>query len=440
MLVGFSVSNVFSFYKETNMSMVANTSDTSFIGINAFPTGRKETLLKSALVYGANASGKSNLIKAFAYMRDVVTADLSAQQRLIKGKTCFALNSEAHSSPSEFSAMFIVDGVEYEYSFGVLDGKVVSEALSKNRNRRTAVFNRTSADYKSIILTGRDFSNVEKFIENVREDTLFLSVAAMVNNPLAIMITDWFSNTYVSSNEEFDCPDSTAEFLSQCPNCKEKMHALLRTFDETLIEFDIVTERKTAKQFKEMLRTEMELPEAVEFPPSLREARDDDIMQGVKYEAYRSVHDSEGATVGRNKNDFLFESNGTQKLLCIAGPILSALETGGVVLLDEIDSRLHPLMVGRIVSMFNSIADNPKNAQLICATHNTLLLDDDIRRDQFYFAQKDARGESTLYSLSDFNGVRKSSKIQKQYLLGAFGAVPKPADFSPGKPEAKGGY
>jgi AAA15 family ATPase/GTPase len=98
-------------------------------------------------------------------------------------------------------------------------------------------------------------------------------------------------------------------------------------------------------------------------------------------------------------------------------------------IVDEIDSRLHPMLVKFLVMMFNSISKNPKNAQLICTTHNVLLLDEEIRRDQIYFTEKDEYGVSTLYSLTDFKGVRKESKLLKQYLLGAFGATPKIRDF-----------
>ena len=125
----------------------------------------------------------------------------------------------------------------------------------------------------------------------------------------------------------------------------------------------------------------------------------------------------------------VFESAGTKKLFEIAGPIIKALENGSVVFIDEIDSRLHPMLVRFLVMMFNSISKNPKNAQLICSTHDVLLLDEDIRRDQVYFTEKDEYGVSTLYSLTDFKGVRKESKLLKQYLLGAFGATPKLQDF-----------
>ena len=125
--------------------------------------------------------------------------------------------------------------------------------------------------------------------------------------------------------------------------------------------------------------------------------------------------------------DFSFEleSAGTKKLFEIAGSIISAINNGSVVLIDEIDARLHPSLVRHLVMMFNSLSHNPKNAQLICNTHDVTLLDEDIRRDQIYFLEKNDYGVSDLYCLCDFRGVRKDSKILKQYLLGAYGALPK---------------
>jgi len=133
--------------------------------------------------------------------------------------------------------------------------------------------------------------------------------------------------------------------------------------------------------------------------------------------------------VGVITTPVLFESAGTKKLFEIAGPIIKALEQGNVIFIDEIDSRLHPTLVRFLVMMFNSISKNPKNAQLICNTHDVLLLDEDIRRDQIYFTEKDEYSVSKLYSLTDFIGVRKESKLLKQYLLGMFGATPKLKDY-----------
>jgi hypothetical protein len=119
-----------------------------------------------------------------------------------------------------------------------------------------------------------------------------------------------------------------------------------------------------------------------------------------------------------------YQSKGTIKFFELLGPILDVLENGKVLVVDEIDSRLHCGIVEYILEMFNSIDKNSKNGQLICNTHNVLLLDEDIRRDQIWFIQKDNYGESELYSLDDFKDVRKDDPKLKKYLLGVYGAIP----------------
>ena len=125
----------------------------------------------------------------------------------------------------------------------------------------------------------------------------------------------------------------------------------------------------------------------------------------------------------------IFESAGTLTLLEQSGSILDALENGNVILIDDFDAYLHPMLVRYIVEHFNSIDKNPNNAQLICNTHDVLLLEEKIRRDQIYFAEKDSFGRSSIYTLTDFKGIRKESSLLKKYLLGVFGATPKLTDY-----------
>ena len=119
-----------------------------------------------------------------------------------------------------------------------------------------------------------------------------------------------------------------------------------------------------------------------------------------------------------------FNSEGTVRLLCYMGWILAALDQGRTIFIDEIDSKLHFLVADYIIGMFNSIEDNPKNAQLICTAHNIMLMDEGLRRDQIYFTSKDKFGKSTLVSLADYNGVRKTDLFSKKYLAGFYAALP----------------
>ena len=153
-------------------------------------------------------------------------------------------------------------------------------------------------------------------------------------------------------------------------------------------------------------------------------------VKNIDLKVKQRVYDKDWDNYTISDFGFELESAGTKKLFEIAGPIISAINNGSVVLIDEIDARLHPSLVRQLVMMFNSLSQNPNNAQLICNTHDVTLLDEDIRRDQIYFLEKDEYGVSKLYSLCDFKGIRKDSKILKQYLLGVYGALPNIKDSS----------
>jgi hypothetical protein len=119
-----------------------------------------------------------------------------------------------------------------------------------------------------------------------------------------------------------------------------------------------------------------------------------------------------------------YSSDGTKRMYELSEAFSKAIKESAVIVIDEMDLHLHPALVRHLIAIINSIADNPHNAQLICATHDVLLLDEDIRRDQIWFVDKDEHSVSNLYSLSDFRDVRKNSDILKRYLLGVYGAIP----------------
>ena len=151
-------------------------------------------------------------------------------------------------------------------------------------------------------------------------------------------------------------------------------------------------------------------------------------LYNIDLETFFDVYDVKGRVKG--KKDILlyknagFNSEGTARLLCYLGWILAALDQGRVIVIDEIDAKLHFLVADYIIKLFNSIDTNPKNAQLICTAHNVMLMDEDLRRDQIYFTSKDKHGESSLVSLSDYKNVRKTDLFSKRYLAGFYAKLP----------------
>jgi AAA15 family ATPase/GTPase len=381
MLIGFTVSNFRSFLEETSLSMVA-TADKEHRDFNVIAEPHDD-LLKSVLIYGANAGGKSNLIHALYYMKKMIVSSIDVQTEHIKTCQPFTFQENATNLPTKFEISFVVDGVVYDYGFDILRGQISREFLYKKAQRRTLVFERTAPGYESIALSP-DLSDVEPLKKNVRGDVLFLSWAAYANNALAIKIVDWIAWGLIifSKNSSEITPAWTEgfSFLSATP--------FLQKADSNILEMSISND------------------------------------SGL--EASYALFDKQWSKLGKVDVPFdEYSSDGTKQMLKLSGIFAMALDSSpATIVIDELDLHLHPSLVRHLISLINSIEHNPHGAQLICTTHDVLLLDEDIRRDQIWFVEKDEHSVSKLYALSDFRDVRKNSDILKRYLLGVYGAVP----------------
>jgi len=398
MLVGFTFTNFMSFFEESVFSMMAS-SDTAFQHFNVLKTSKCK-LLKNALIFGANSSGKSNFISAIACMRKIVLADHSNQSKLINDINIFKLYEPAHQKPTSFEVRFIVKDLMYEYGFEILKGEISKEYLRRKDKRFTYIFNRTSPNNKDIEIN-KELQNIQHLIDSTRRDNLFLYWLSGGNIEIAMLVYDWFNNLIIlglenGSDKSHDYHyRATADYIIKNEEGKNNILKLLQKVDINILDIEIVKDNPY---------------EAIELL--------------TKHQSF-NINWHKNKTIETKIN---FESLGTRKLLELSGPIIKALENGYVIFIDEIDSRLHPLLEKLLIMLFNTTNDNPHNAQLICNTHNVQLLDEDIRRDQVYFTEKDEKGRSKIYSLADFKGVRKESKLLRRYLLGAFGATPKIKD------------
>jgi len=391
MLIGFSFSNFMSFQENNVFSMRAS-SDNEFRAFNTIKIDYGD-LLKSAIVFGANASGKTNMIKALDFMREILLSDPISQSHLFAKKNYFLFADNTVNMPRAFEVEFIQDGIILTYGFELLNKEVHKEYLYKKTKRKTPLFFRSSPDPNDINIS-KDMDNVKKFIENTRRDHLFLHWAILGNNLFARKVENWFTNLVISCASDTK-QISTLDYLESSKDSKNSVLELLQKADINLLDFDVIKQKENSEDNLKI-----------------------DLITS------RYSFNSQKAPVDTIKLSNTQESEGLKKVFEMAGPLLEALGKGKVIFIDEIDTKLHPLLVKYLVMMFNSISKNLNNAQLICNTHNTLLLDEDIRRDQFYFIEKDEYGASSLFSLADIKGVRKDSNFMKQYLLGVFGAIP----------------
>lgn len=420
MLVGFTFENFASFYNNTEFAMTVSGNDSRYKELNTFSTPHGE-LLKSCFMYGANGSGKTNFIDALAFMKYIVTSELDVQSRIISKPNHFLFNNASKDKPTSFSIAFIVDGTLYDYGFSVLNNKIINEYLDKKDKRTVNVFTRSGSNFETIKINSKEFKNVEHVIKNTREDVLFLSWANFCNNEMAMKIYKWFDSIQI-----FDADDThqllsvTVNYMEEHENGKKDIVDLMNKLGIPIDDFEIEI---TDSQMSETLMAALKKSYKEKFKSIMN-------VKNIDLKIKQKVYDKDWDNYTMSDFGFELESAGTKKLFEIAGPIISAINNGSVVLIDELDARLHPALVRHLVMMFNSLSHNPNNAQLICNTHDVTLLDEDIRRDQIYFLEKDEYGVSKLYSLCDFRGIRKDSKILKQYLLGVYGALPNIKDSS----------
>lgn len=429
MLISFSVRNFRTFRERAEWSLVASADktreDENVIDVPAFGL----RLLKSAVVYGANASGKSKLVEAMEYMKNFVRdSSTSGQTGKPTGVEPFRLNPTAAAAASEFEIQFIREEVLYRYGFELTATRVEAEWLFMRAARRVRNAPETELFYRSgqdITFHAKQFGGiVGELVKNtaVRENALLLSVAAQFNQPRAVAVLEWFRRVVFLGvkNDFFEKAVTLVSLRSETLK-----PAILRFLENADLDLTDVLEGKQPA-----------LPSGQNRLPAKTKAQFLDWMQqeqtSVKtvHRAYTDAHEPADLVEFSLLQD---ESTGTQKMLFLAGPVLDALAAGFILVADELDARLHPNLVCKIVHLFNSKTTNPRNAQLLFNTHDTnLLASGNFRRDQIWFTEKNRYGEATLYSLADFktDQVRKDDDFEANYVRGKYGAVPYLGNFT----------
>jgi AAA15 family ATPase/GTPase len=403
MLIQFNFKNFKSFKDETTMDMMA--SSVKEHPYNMVETRYGDRVLKTAAIYGANASGKSSLIEAFDFMRIFIIKSFngSSKNKRIPVKR-FLFDVDSKSEVSEFEVFFIQEGIEYQYGFIVDNERVYQEWLygryEKDRNYEV-LFERDG----SYISCGERLKAAEYFIDLIEEYTLFLSFIARTKISEAKKVFHWFEFTDV-----IDFGDVALESIitREIPGDKFK--------DEYY--------RQRCEEFLSAIDTGISGVRVEETRHSGRE-------EGrVVYRVY-SRHRVRG-TEGFVEIPLSEESSGTQKMFFLFDFFMAALKEGATLFIDELDAKLHPLLLRYIVNMFHDSSVNANNAQLIYTTHDNYTLTKDIfRRDQIWFVDKNTDGVSQLYSLVEYNleEGRSDEVYSKEYLHGRYGAIPLLKEF-----------
>lgn len=413
MLIEFSVGNFRSFKDRVVLSMVASkikSRNASMDENNSISMREDFKLLTSAAIYGANASGKSNLVRAFAFMRQfVISSSKETQSGELIPIDVFRLHSNNESEPAFFEVVFMIDQIQYRYGFEAAENQIVTEWLfSVPSTKEATLFIR---DEKGIRITPK-FKEGKGLADKTRPNALFLSVVAQFNGEIAQKILGWFQQIgIVSGLDDRSYQNFT---VSQFANglLRADITHLIRNLDLGIQDI-----------FHETIdKSQLVIPDSV--PDEVKKL----ILRDVKGEltAIRTIHEkwNDDGPDGTSVFHLGDESEGTQKLFNLAGPVLDTLLHRDLLIIDEMEARLHPLITKAIIGLFNSIESNPKRAQLIFTTHDTNLLSNKIfRRDQIWFIEKDRRGCSHLYSLVDLK-IRNDASFESDYIEGRYGAIP----------------
>ncbi|EAP86686.1 AAA family ATPase [Croceibacter atlanticus] len=419
MLIQFSVTNYKSFRDKATLSLVASNYDKKVReadNVAAFEDFSFR-LLKSAVMYGPNASGKSKFFEAFNFVRHYVrdsATDFTAGDKIPVEP--FLLDETSNNEPSEFEVIFLHNGLRYRYGFELTEEKVLSEWLYEKATKEIELFYR---DEQFITTHPKKFKKGGVIAKQgfVRDNQLFLSRAVQFNDEISESLYSSLSKLRTLSGlDEKGFQGYTMSLLDKA-DYKQKILKLLEAADLDIEDIEV-----------EKLDTN-NLP--TDLPKSLKEFIKKESLDNEKVFVSdvltkRWKYNNKEEKVGHthfSMDDM--ESSGTKKFFALTGPIIDTLENGNTLFVDELDSKLHPNLVEKIVSLFNSKSLNPHNAQLIFNTHNTNLLDSGLlRRDQIWFVEKDSCGSSELHSLSDFKKIRKNEALESNYLRGKYGAIP----------------
>ncbi|MCX6554859.1 MAG: ATP-binding protein [Candidatus Aminicenantes bacterium] len=422
MLIEFKVTNYRSIKDEQILSLVASNYDDSLpenlIHPN-LPGLSKVKLLKGVALYGPNASGKSNVLDALRFMANFVrhSATRIAPNELIDTKP-FCLDVETLDKPSCFEVMVVIEEVRYVYGFTLDKQRVYQEYLvafpkgsAQNWFRR--IYDPKKNDY--IWSHSASFFKLDSDLcSKTRPNSLFVSTAAQFNNEQLTAIYNWFSDRCRFINLGAGSRlgrNFTANLIEEQKQNVTPIIALLKSADFGITDADVKHKELSAEEIK-----------ATYSPSVVRDMESTGKLTGLKTLEISFKH--RGASGKDSLIDFTEESAGTQRFFSLVGPWLDILEHGYTVLVDELETSLHPMLVSEFLKLLFSSKLNTKGAQVIFATHNPILLDTDIiRRDQVWFTEKDDNGATHLYPLTDYK-PRKTESLVRGYLAGRYGAIP----------------
>ncbi|MCU0390917.1 MAG: ATP-binding protein [Thermoflexibacter sp.] len=427
MFIEFSISNFRSFKTLQTLSLEAANITSKYSEVdenNVIFTESKLKGLKSKAIYGANASGKSNLIKAILTFVLLVRFSVREEEMIGRLIKYFALSEENQNEPSFFQLIFTLKDEEgkerlYRYGFEIKANEVLTEWLfGAPKGVEKPFFVREGMNVRvneGAFKEAKKFEDLSQKGDNeiFRNNSLFLSAVSAMGGKIARTITEYIGKIGVISALDDVRFEKLVGDKMKHPNEKQKILDLLKAADLGIEDVELLEEDE--KSFPN------------ELPDELKELfRQGKIQKQDKFLSKRNIYNLNNQKIGEITSDFEeWESEGTKKFFYLSPILIDTLREGRVLVIDEFDARLHPALTKKIVSLFNSKEINPNHAQLIFVTHDVSLQKMSLlRRDQICFVEKDKFGSSTISTLVEFKGVRNDSSFDKDYMQGKYGAVP----------------
>lgn len=419
MLIEFTVGNYLSIKDRQTLRMDATS--ISEHKDQLIDTGRYQ-LLRSAVIYGANASGKSNFLSAMSSVYWIIKTSGNQSSTSNIGVSPFLLSTTTEHAPSYFEVLFLIGDIRYRYGFEADKKTIHTEWLyAARKEKEKPLFVRQNFNIEVL----KDFKEGNGLEERTRNNALFLAVCDQFNGKITRSIFQWLDNWWSVSGIYHSNYRKELFDLFDLPDMKKDLIKIIKSFN---LGFSDIELRKKSLDVDSLIN----FSEDQEEFSKLLDSRSTVGLSTVhnKYNEFNNIVDSIFFELNDN------ESAGTNKIFDLLAPIYLTIVYGGIFIVDELDAKLHPLMTQAIVRLFNNPASNPNNAQLIFATHDTnLLTHGGFRRDQIYFTEKDQYGATCLYSLVEYqeeNGdkVRKDRSFEKDYIQGRYGAIPFIGDLS----------
>ena len=408
MLIEFSVENFRSIRDQASLTLVADsgkerlTTHTIEVAVGG---ARPIALLRSAAIYGANASGKTNLLRALETMQRIVLRSASELDAL--PVVPFRFDTASEAKPTTFEVQCLAGGVRYQYGFSATSEAIVDEWLYAWPQGRIQTWFERSAS--NVFKFGDKLSGEkEVWRKSTRPNALFLSTAVTLNSSQLQPLFDWFKDSlHVAGIGGW-----SNSFTVECceGQRKEEIVGFLQQADLAVSDLRLIEEAFSPELISDSM------------PSALRDEIARELSDAKLIKPRLSHEMPEGRIV---ELDLAEESDGTQKVFALAGPWTEALEKGHVVVLDELHDQLHPALVRFLINLFHDPNRNRNGAQLIFSTHETSILNQEVfRRDQIWFCERNRELATTLFPLTDFRPRKGVENLERSYLAGRYGGVP----------------